>query len=115
MWSNRNIIVVGKVVSGRVGCAVNVLFDSGKQYPNKIFSVFIKIEDLVNFGYEPVSFLKGKSIAVIGKAGDLGGKPVMYIGNGKDMDVIRWRSSIAEVGELTNCPPRTEAKFINKN
>ena len=89
MGSNRNVIAVGKVVSGRVSRAVNVLFDLGKQYPNEIFSVFIKKEDLVNFGFEPVSFLKGKSIAVTGKVGDLGGKPVMYIGNGKDVEVIR--------------------------
>jgi len=72
MMSNRNVIAVGKVVSGRVSRAVNVLFDLGKQYPNEIFSVFIKKEDLVNFGFEPVSFLKGKSIAVTGKVGDLG-------------------------------------------
>jgi len=27
-----------------------------KQYPNEIFSVFIKKENLVNFGYDPVFF-----------------------------------------------------------
>jgi hypothetical protein len=44
--------------------------------------------DLVNFGSDPVTFLKGKRIAVTGMVSDLGGKPTMYIGNGKDVDVI---------------------------
>jgi len=87
--SNRNIIVVGKVVNVRVSRACNVLLNLDKQYLNEIFSVFIKKEDLVNFGYDPVSFLKGKRIVVTCKVGDLGGKPVMYIGNGKDVEVIR--------------------------
>jgi len=89
MWSNRNVIVAGKVVSGRLSLAGNVLLNLDKQYPNETFSVFIKKEDLVNLGYDPVSFLKGKRIAVTGNVGDLGRKPVMYIGNGKDLEVIR--------------------------
>jgi endonuclease G len=86
--SNRNITVVGKVVSGRTSRAGNVLLNLDKQYPNEIFSVFIKNEDLVNFGYDPVAFLKGKRIEVTGRVSDLGGKPVMYITNGKDVEVI---------------------------
>jgi endonuclease G len=85
MGSSRNVTVVGKVVSGRVSRAGNVLLNLDKQYPNEIFTVFIKKEDLVNFGYDPVAFLKGKRIAVSGKVSDLGGKPIMYIGNGKDV------------------------------
>ena len=50
--------------------------------------MFIKKEDLVNFGYDPVVFLKGKRIAVTGRVSDLGVKPTMYIGNGKDVEVI---------------------------
>jgi len=38
--------------------------------------------------------LKGERIAVTGIVGDLGGKPVMYIGNGKVMEVIRWRTGV---------------------
>jgi endonuclease G len=85
--SSRNITVVGKVVSARVSRAGNVLLNLDKQYPNEIFTVFIKKEDLLNFGYDPVAFLKDKQIAVTGKVGELGGKPVMYIGKGKDVEV----------------------------
>jgi len=89
MRSNRNVIVVGKVVSGLVSCARNVLLNLNEQYLHEIFSVFIKKETLVNFGYDPVSFLKSKRIAVTGKLGNLGDKAVMYIGNGKDLEVVR--------------------------
>jgi len=64
MGSNRNVILVGKVVSGRVSLSGNVLLNLDKQYSHEIFSVFIKKEDLLNFGNDPVSFLKGKRIAV---------------------------------------------------
>jgi len=46
MGSNKNVILVGKVVSGRVSRAGNVLLNLDKQYPHEIFSVFIKKEDL---------------------------------------------------------------------
>jgi endonuclease G len=92
MGSSRNVILVGKVVSGRVSRAGNVLLNLDKQYPNETFSVFIKKEDLVNFGYDPVAFLKGKRIAVTGRVSDFGGKPTMYIGNGKEVEVlVEWQ------------------------
>jgi endonuclease G len=86
MGSSRNVTVVGKVVSARVSRAGNVLLNLDKQYPNEIFTVFIKKEDLVNFGFDPVAYLKGKRIEVTGRVSDLGGKPVMYIGSGKDVE-----------------------------
>ena len=89
MGINRNIIVVGKVVSIRVSRAGNILLNLDKQYPHEIFSVFTKKEDLVNFGFDSVSFLERKRIAVTGKVSDLGDKTVMYIGNGKDVEVMR--------------------------
>jgi len=42
MGSNRNVNVVGKVVSGRVSRACNVLLHLDKYYPLEIFSVFVK-------------------------------------------------------------------------
>jgi len=89
MRSDVNVIVVGKVVSGRVSLAGNVLFNLDKQYPHEIFSIFIKKEELVNFDYDSVSFLKRKRIAVTGKVDDLGDKTVMYIGKGKDVEVLK--------------------------
>ncbi len=84
---SKNSTVVGKVVSGRASRAGNVLLNLDKQYPNEIFTIFIKKEDLINFEYDPVEFLDGKRIAVNGRIADLGGKPTMYIGNGKAVEV----------------------------
>ncbi len=84
---SKNSTVVGKVVSARVSRAGNVLLNLDKQYPNEIFTIFIRKEDLLNFEYDPVEFLDGKRIAVTGKIADLGGKPTMYIGNGKAVEV----------------------------
>jgi len=89
MRSNSHVIVVGKVLSGRVNRAANVLLNLDKQYPHEIFSAFITKEDLLNFGFDSVSFLKGKRMNVTGKVSDLGGKPVMYIGKGKDVEVLK--------------------------
>jgi DNA/RNA endonuclease YhcR with UshA esterase domain len=47
------------------------------------------MEVIVNVGYDQVAFLKGKRIAVTGRVSDMGGKPTMYIGNGKDVEVIK--------------------------
>jgi endonuclease G len=85
--SSKNSTVVGKVVSGRTSRAGNVLLNLDKQYPNELFTVFIKKEDLINFDYDPLEFLDGKRIAVTGRIADLGGKPTMYIGNGKAVEV----------------------------
>jgi endonuclease G len=55
------------------------------QYPNEIFTVFIRKEDIPNFPYDILPMLQGNRIAVSGKVSDLGGKPIMYIGSGKDV------------------------------
>jgi endonuclease G len=88
MGSSRPITVVGKVVSGRTSRAGNVLLNLDKQYPNELFSIFIRKEDLANFGYDVLPYLKNKRIAVTGKIDDLGGKPVMYIDSGRLLDVM---------------------------
>jgi len=79
--SNRNVTMLGKVVSGLVSCEGNALPNLNKPYPNVIFTVFIKKEDLPNFGDDPVAYINSRRIAISGKVSDLGGKDVVYIGN----------------------------------
>lgn len=86
--SSRPITVVGKVVSGRTSRAGNVLLNLDKQYPNELFSIFIRKEDLANFGYDVVPFLKNKRVAVTGKIDELGGKPIMYVDNDRVVSVL---------------------------
>ncbi len=82
-WINegREITVCGTVVSGRVSRSGNILLNLDKQFPNQVFTVFIKKEHIPNFSYDPVKLLSGKKICVKGKVIGLDGMPAMYIEN----------------------------------
>lgn len=88
-WAGQNneISVCGTVVSARLSRNGNALLNLDKQYPNEVFTVFIKKADLVNFNYNPVDGLLGKVICVKGKVSSLGGKPTMYIGRQSDISI----------------------------
>lgn len=88
MGSRYEVDVTGKVVSGRTSRAGNVLLNLDKQYPNEVFTIFIKKEDLPNFNYDPAKALKGLRVVVRGKVADLGGKPVMYLNREKNLLVL---------------------------
>lgn len=85
--SNKEITVSGTVVSGRVSKAGNILLNLDKQFPNQLFTVFIKKEDIPNFSYDILSHLKGKKILVTGKISGMDGLPVMYIDTDKKVVV----------------------------
>lgn len=85
MDQNTIITVAGKVVGARVSKAGNLIINLDKQFPNQIFSVFIKKEDLANFSYNGEKFLKDKVIAIKGKVISLGGTPTMYVDNEKQI------------------------------
>lgn len=82
-WTNRKneITVCGTVVGARLSKKGNVLINLDKQFPNQVFTVFIKKENVVNFNYKPEVLLKGKIICVKGKVIDLSGVATMYIEN----------------------------------
>ena len=84
---NEEIFVCGTVVGARTSKAGNILLNLDKQFPNQIFTVFIKKEDIINFNYKPEELLKGKIICVKGKVIDLGGTPAMYIKNEADLKI----------------------------
>ncbi|MCU0376011.1 MAG: DNA/RNA non-specific endonuclease [Chitinophagaceae bacterium] len=88
MGSRYEVDVIGKVVSARTSRAGNVLLNLDKQYPNEVFTIFIKKEDLPNFNFDPVKALKGRRVVVRGKVADLGGKPVMYLSREKNLLVM---------------------------
>jgi endonuclease G, mitochondrial len=85
MNSNREVSVCGTVVSARVSRAGNILLNLDKQFPNQVFTVFIKKEFISNFAYDPVNTLKGKVICVTGRVQNLDGLPAMFIESGKDL------------------------------
>lgn len=79
MNKNDEIVVCGKAVSSRTSRNGNILINLDKQYPNQIFTVFVRKEHIPNFSYDPEMFLKGKLLNVKGKVANLGGTPAMFI------------------------------------
>lgn len=84
---NSTITVCGTVVGARLSRAGNVLINLDKQFPNQVFTVFIKKENITNFSYKPEDALKGKIICVTGKVIDQGGTTTMYIEKESELKV----------------------------
>ena len=87
MNDNREITVCGTVVGARVSRAGNILINLDKAFPNQVFTVFIKKQDIINFSYAPEMELEGKLIYVKGKVINQGGVPTMYIKNEEALDI----------------------------
>lgn len=85
--SGKDVIVCGVVVGTRTARSGNVWLNLDRQYPNQVFSVYIKKEHLLNFSYDPERDLKGAEVCVKAKVMDLGGTPTMRIEREKDMMV----------------------------
>ncbi|MBU6343460.1 MAG: DNA/RNA non-specific endonuclease [Bacteroidetes bacterium] len=73
--------VCGTVVSARRSKNGNILMNLDKQFPNQVFTVFIKKENIPNFSYDPEQAFKNKSVCVHGRVIDLDGVPAMFIEN----------------------------------
>lgn len=81
--SGKEINVCGTVVGSRIARSGNAWLNLDRQYPNQVFSVYIKEEHLVNFSYNPDEFLINVPVCVKGRVMDLGGTPTMRIENEK--------------------------------
>lgn len=57
------------------------MLNFGAPYPKQTFSCIIWKDDLKNFNYEPVAYLKGKQVCVTGIIKIYKGKPEMEIHN----------------------------------
>ncbi|MFC4263106.1 DNA/RNA non-specific endonuclease [Ferruginibacter yonginensis] len=85
--SNNEIYVCGTVVGARLSKAGNILINLDKQFPNQVFTIFIKKDNIPNFSYNPTDVLKGKIICAKGKVIDLGGTATMYIDSERALSV----------------------------
>jgi len=79
MGTNQTITVVGKVVGSRYSRSGNLWLNLDKQYPNQIFSVYIKKDDLVNFDVDPKIAFDQQLISVKGEVDDLSGIPTINV------------------------------------
>lgn len=88
MDRSDKISVCGKVVGARTSRKGNVLLNLDRQYPNQIFTVFVRKEELVNFSYDPEEAWKGRYIKVTGQVIGLGGMPAMFIESEKQIEAF---------------------------
>lgn len=86
--SGKQVVVCGTVVGSRISRSGNAWLNLDRQYPNQVFSVYIKEEHLVNFSYNPDEYLLNTAVCVKGKVADLGGTPTMRIENEKAITKI---------------------------
>lgn len=87
MGSGKEVIVCGTVVGSRTARSGNVWLNLDRQYPNQVFSVYIKKEHLINFSYDPEKSLNGEVICVKARISDLSGTPTMRIEREKQLVV----------------------------
>ena len=76
---NEAVHICGTVVGARRSRAGNILLNLDRQFPNQVFTVFIKKEFIPNFGYDPETALKGKVICAKGRVLDLDGTAAMFV------------------------------------
>jgi endonuclease G, mitochondrial len=82
---NQEVTICGTVVGARTSKKGNILLNLDKQYPDQIFTVFIKLEDIPNFSYNPEEIWNGRQIAAKGKVINLGGTAAMYVTKEEDL------------------------------
>jgi endonuclease G len=87
MGKNEEIEVCGTVVSAKLSSKGNIFLNLDKKFPNQIFTVNIFKDQVVNFSYNPDTFLAGKTICVTGKVTNSNGTPGMSINNEKAIQI----------------------------
>ncbi|MCB9292460.1 MAG: DNA/RNA non-specific endonuclease [Lewinellaceae bacterium] len=79
MGKGEEITVCGTVVGTRRSRSGNAWLNLDKQFPNQIFSVFVRKEDLPNFTYAPDEYLLNKKVCFTGKVENFNGTPTMNV------------------------------------
>lgn len=85
MGRGEEINVCGAVVSTRYSRSGNLWINVDKQFPNQIFSAFIRKKDLVNFSFDPEKELANKQVCFHGKVEDFNGTPTMNLYSEEDI------------------------------
>lgn len=82
----KKINVCGTVVSTRYSRSGNLWLNIDKQFPNQIFSVFIRKKDLVNFSFQPDKELTNRQVCFAGVVENMNGTPTMNLKSEKDIE-----------------------------
>jgi len=86
--NGNKVTVVGRVVSTRYSQKGNILINLDKQYPNQVFTVFIRKDDIANFPYDPEADLKGKLLYVSGQIAKMGQTPCIYLKKSDNLTIM---------------------------
>lgn len=93
------VSVVGTVVGTRISKAGNILLNLDKQFPNQVFTVFIRKQFIPNFSYNPEKELLGKTIIVKGRIAGLSGLPAMFIENEKHLNLFNTEENRSDINK----------------
>ncbi len=88
MDSNKEVNICGTAVSTRRSRKGNILINLDKQFPNQIFTAFIRKEHIINFPYDPEQYLKDKMICVKGRVINLGGTPAIFFEDASHLTIM---------------------------
>ncbi|MEL6925588.1 MAG: DNA/RNA non-specific endonuclease [Bacteroidota bacterium] len=78
----------GKVVSGRTTRKGNVMLNLDRPYPNEVFNIFIRKENLLHFELDPLKAYLNQEVCVYGKPGVLGETLTIFLEQGEDIRTL---------------------------
>ena len=84
----KKVFICGTVVSGRYSRSGNILLNLDKKYPDQVFTVFIRKENILNFSFDPEKELTGQKICVHGLVEKVGDTPAMFVKHERDLFVM---------------------------
>lgn len=85
--NGKDCTVCGTVVGARRSRKGNILLNLDKQFPNQIFTVFIRKEHIINFGYDPELEFKGKAICIKSQIQKMGSTPAAFITSEEQLEL----------------------------
>lgn len=88
MGSGETINVCGRVVSTRYSRSGNLWLNIDKQFPNHIFSVYVRKSDLINFPFKGDTYWLNQQACFTGKVQNMNGVPTMRIEREEEAQLI---------------------------
>ncbi len=86
--SYKDVTVCGTVVSSYKSQKGNIFLNLDRAYPNTIFTVMIRNDDIVNFSYGPEKSLINTKVCVKGKITEFKSVPTLTVGNEVEFRVL---------------------------
>ena len=85
MKIGQEVNVCGNVVASRYSKKGHLWLNLDRQFPNQVFSIFIRKESLVNFDYDLKKRYTNKSVCVRGKVENFSDTPSITLDDQKNI------------------------------